>query len=192
MEHKEAYGIQINQKIIELLRPLYISIDELVYMYSKMIEEEWNVNIIPASIKKLQALNLILSNGNLSSHGERLVADCLGYIPITKNEEDRFEEIWELFPRHDGYRNFDKTRLIRYNKQKTKDDYVIALQSYSHDKLANALKAEIKFRQDSSSENLFKYMTGSHNWFVRKCYETFMNTPVEEDIKPDEYGKDIS
>lgn len=184
--------MKLNENIIKICNTYFLSIDELVYMYTLFINENWDVNIIPASIKKLTNLNLI-SGDKLTPAGEDLVIAALteeGENKITP-DKDRFDEIWEIYPRHDGFMNFDKTRVLRFNKAQTKQDYQEALQTYTHEQLLNALKAEIQFRSNPSSENLFKYMPASHNWFRRKCYETFMGAELEHKTD-NEYGKEIS
>lgn len=185
--------MKITNKTVELINAYFLTIDELVYLYTLFINEDWHINITPASIKKLQSLNLLQDTGLTPTAQDLVVSATIlaGDDVKTDNiDDEKFNEIWLTFPRDDGFQNFEKTRLIRYNKQMTKADYQVALREYTHEELLHALQAEIAFRSNSTKENMFKYMPASHNWFKRKCYEPFINSTIEEKIH--EYGKEIS
>lgn len=150
---------------------------------------------MPASINKLNRMGLI-KDGEISETGELLLFACLDNEEEVATEKvsvpSNFDEIWLLFPRDDGYRNFSTSRTIRWNKKETKAQYELALKLYSHKDLVNALKREITYRSSNSTkENLFKYMKGSINWFKDQSYLNFID---EENVSStnNEFGKTIS
>lgn len=182
--------MQLTKDVVAKANQYRISIEELVYIYTLFIGEVWDIGIFPASILKLTRLGILDANEKLTVVGENVLLDCL---PIVKEEpkleEDLFDEIWLKFPRDDDYRHFGKTRLIRYNKAETKRAYEEALKEFSHAQLLAALEREIRYRQDSKRENLFKYMKSSLNWFKQKAFMDFME---EEAInQKEEYGKEV-
>lgn len=182
--------MNVNNHTIEKIREYFIGLTELGILYSKLKCLDWNISIFPDLINKMIRLGYLDSNENITPKGELVVANCL----ITESElstQDKFGEIWEIFPRDDGFRNFPKTRMIRYNKAKTQADYINALKEYPHETLLQALKNEISFRQrNTSTENMMKYMKGSHNWFETKAYENFLDNISEDDVNT--YGKELS
>lgn len=110
--------------------------------------------------------------------------------PIEPPNEDQFEEFWKLFPKNDAFRTFPKTRDLRLNKVETKKQYKIARQTYSHEQLIEALKAEVADKSGSTIKNMFTYMKGSVNWLKDKAFLDFMNyeSPSEEE---NFFGKNI-
>lgn len=181
--------MQLTKDTIAKANQYRINIEELVYLYTLFVGENWDIAIFPASIVKLTRLGILDSNEKLTAAGENVVIDCLPMPAEPKIEEDQFDEIWLKYPRDDEYRHFGKTRLLRYNKAETKRAYQEVLKEYSHEDLLAALEREIRYRQDSKRENLFKYMKSSLNWFKHRAFMDFME---EEAInQQEEYGKEV-
>lgn len=181
----------ITNKLIEAIGANYITLDELAFIYSLYFKQGWDINLMPVSINKLRRFGVITEDGELSPSGELLLFNCLSDQPsvVIESVDSKFEELWALFPRDDGYKNFPKTRMIRWNKKETRAQYEDALTQCSHEVIMNALRNEIAFRQESSAENMFKYMKGSANWLRDRVYLNFVDYEQEEE---NQYGKGIS
>lgn len=135
-------------------------------------------------------MGLIDESCSLTAIGESVLSGCANTEHATSAPlEDKFDEIWALFPKDDGFRHFGKTRMIRWNKSESKKAYLEALKTYTHQDLLKALRNEIAFRNDSSKENLFKYMKGSVNWFKHQSFVDFLED--SEEVR-DEHGKGLS
>lgn len=181
--------IQLDKNLAKLIASYYLSIDEFAYMYSKIIEEDWDINLTPGSMNKLKRLNL-LENETLTDSAIDLLASCLELKfekPVQEDKESKFEEFWKLYPRDDGNNQHSKTRQLRWNKPETKKLFLEC--EKSADELINALNNEINFRKAPSKENMFAYMCNSVNYFKKKAYETFLT--FEEDNIDELYGKEI-
>ena len=116
--------MKIDNTVIQNASANYLSLDELAFLYSSFFDLKWEVNVIPASILKLRRMGYIDETDKVTAGGEAVLFSCVQTNfeetkPIA-NIEDRFDEIWMLFPRDDGYRHFSKTRMIRWNKAETK------------------------------------------------------------------------
>lgn len=184
----------INKELIQLIELKNLKLDEIVYLYDCFTGHQLDFNPSAATLKKLEYYGYILHD-KVTSKGEELIGELLRAMgsttpTITNSAEDKFNEIWLAFPKDDSTDVFPKTRLIRYNKDKTKRDYLTALREYSHEELLKAVKAEVSSRSVMSKDNMLKYMKSSHNWFEQKVYLDWMDT-TEKEIK-DEYGKQIS
>lgn len=184
--------IKITKEVLEAANNNYVSLDELVYLYTILFGlGDWPVNIAPVSLNKLQRLNLIADNV-LTPGGEALVIECFG----ESSEEEKpkpssdFDEIWLMFPRYAKFRHWDDNRPIRYNKELTRKKYEEALLDLPHETLVSCLQKELRYRSTfSTKENLFKYMKISYNWFGQQAYREFIDD--EEIIEKDDFGKEI-
>ena len=182
--------MKITNKVIENAYANYLTIDELVFIYNKFFDLKWSAKITPASINKLIRLGLLDAEYNLTSDGETILFYCIEEESALVPKNDRFEEIWVLFPRDDGFREFSKTRMIRWNKSEAKKQYEELLSEVSHDELVKALNKELEYRSThSTKENLFKYMRGPVNWFKERTYLEFVDYEPEEKL---DYGKQVS
>lgn len=134
-------------------------------------------------------MGLIETHGKLSVVGENLVGELLVATPVAAvKSSDDFEEFWKLYPATDEFRHFPKTRQLRWNKQLTRTEYELALAKASHEEIMAGLRGEIAFRQDSQTENLFKYMKSSVNWLRSE----YWNEHTEAEEKGSLHGKEIS
>jgi hypothetical protein len=184
--------MKITKEVVNNTASNFISLDELAFLYSLEFNENWLINLSPASTNKLVRMGLI-ENDSITTYGSGVVYACLDEKEevIKPVVENKFDEIWLKFPRDDSYRHFTTTRPIRWNKKETKIHYSKALETHTHEQLLKALKNEIDYRAaNSTQENLFKYMKGSVNWFKDQSYLNFIE---DEEIKLDnEFGKEIS
>lgn len=184
----------IDEKVISNATANFLTLDELVLLYCRYFDYNWNINIAPAYINKLQRLGLINPDGNITTAGEVVLFSCIETEPkveVKSNKEDSFNEIWLMFPRDDSFRHFPVSRTIRWNKAETKRHYLDALNTHTHQQLVSALQNELKYRTaNSTKENLFKYMKGSVNWFKDQAFLNFVDD--EETNITDDYGKEVS
>lgn len=182
--------MKITDKTVENLKTNYIGILEAVHLYSLYFDTNWDLEVPPILLNKLERMGLI-EKGKITSMGETILFSVLDEEVVIPSE-DRFDEIWLLFPKDDGHRVYSKTRPIRWNKQATKKAYQELLKTgeVTHEELMTALTNEIRYRTtNSAKDNLLKYMYGSANWFIKKAYENFLEDTEEE---TNEYGKSIS
>ncbi|WP_333640711.1 hypothetical protein [Mesotoga prima] len=127
-------------------------------------------------------------DGTLTGVGETVLFDCIAEIKTEQVNADRFDEIWLLFPRDDSFKSFSKTRLIRSNKPKAKEEYFAAIaRGATHEQLIASLQNEINYRSSSDGENLFKYMRSPVNWFK---LDTYLDYEETENVRED-YGKQL-
>lgn len=133
---------------------------------------------------------MLNEDGSVSGVGETVLFECIAKQPNNlNNNENRFEEIWLLFPRDDEFRGFPKTRLIRTNKVRAKEEYYHCIaRGATDEQLITALNNEIRQRSDSQSENLFTFMRSPINWFRNDTYMDYLEVDAEE---RKEYGKQI-
>lgn len=185
--------MKITNEVINTCNEYLINLEELAYLYNKLLNLNWNLTTSPSSLAKLKRLNMLDEELNITSTGQAALVNIIQYIPtkVVVEIEDKFEEIWKIFPKDDSFRHFPNSRMIRWNKPETKRLYAEAIQEYSHERLINALKKEIDYRSlNSTKENLFKYMKGSVNWFRDKSYLNFMDEEIEQ--KGIEHGKELA
>lgn len=184
--------MKINRDVIETIKASFITLDELAHMYNIYTDSNWDLNVYPASINKLLRLNMIDSKGQLTNIGENVLMECFAEDAPPKIEatEDFFSDFWKLFPRDDGWGNFNRTRQLRWNKVETKSEYDLALKNYSHEEIMDALKREIKYRSIPSRDNMFSFMCNSVNWFKKKAFEAFIDGEDNENVE-DSYGKKV-
>ena len=184
--------MMINNNVLSKISEYFITVDELIFLYSEFLDLKWNISLTPGSLLKLERLHYY-ENKTVTPTGESILFDCIGKLPsieVPKPTGDRFDEIWLMFPRDDQYRHFDKTRPIRYNKIVTRKAYQDLINNgVTHEDLVKGLENELIYRKDSSTVNLLKYMKASANWFETQQYLEFMNT---EDSAKDQYGKALS
>lgn len=183
----------INHHVINALSSNYLTADELIYLYNEYFKYGWDWEISPGSILKLKKTGFLDESGKVSVIGESLLLDLVTEVPIVPEvaTEEQFEEIWSLYPRDDSFRQFPKTRTLRWNKVETLRQYKIARQTYSHEQLMFALKNEISDRNGSTIKNMFTYMKSSVNWFKDQAFLDYMTREVE----PEEehfHGKNIN
>jgi hypothetical protein len=183
--------MNITKEIVQVCNTNYISIEELVYLYTLYIEENWDLNIYPASIYKLQRLNFISSEGVLSSTGENLLSQ-LSLPTKSPSEVSRFEEFWLAFPKDDEHHTFNKTRAIRTNKAVAQLEYdrVISDKKATQEQLIEAVTNEVTYRKSFRMENYLKYMKSPTNWLRDSVY--LDKYELEDTVKDqEEYGKSI-
>lgn len=186
--------MKISTKVIENATANYLSLDELAFLYSAFFNYKWEVNIMPASLIKLKRLGYLDEKDELTLVGENVLFSCIEKevepTPISTTKNEKFDEIWMMFPKDDGYRHFEKSRIIRWNKAETKREYEEALKKVKHEDLVRALNNEVAYRKLSSTkENFFKYMKSSVNWFKTEQYNEFID---EQQNVEDSHGKELS
>lgn len=187
--------MELNDEVIKKINENYMTLDELALLYSLMLNLNWDLNITPASVNKLKRLKFLDENSVLTPEGEQFLFECLPIKPTQKpegKEVDLFEEFWTTYPKDDAIKNFQASRLLRWNKGETRRLYKEALTTVSHSQLLQALKAEIAYRvKNSNVENKLKYMFGSVNWFKNKGYLEFLGEELVEDKEQQNYGKEL-
>jgi len=182
----------ITKDIILLCNTNYITVEELIYLYTLYIEEDWRMNIYPASIFKLERLGF-LKNGILTSSGESLLADIPRPTPSAQSK-DRFEEFWLAFPRDDEHHTFPKTRAIRINKALTRLEFnnVIEANKATQEQLIDSVTKEVAYRKSFRTENYLRYMKSPPNWLRDSIYLDTENFSVEEGLEDVGYGKEVN
>jgi len=180
--------MNITRKTIDDCNANMISVDELIYLYTKYIQEDWDMNLYPASISRLKRLGF-LDGEELSAMGENLVAE---FVKTERKVEKptRFEEFWLSFPKDDEHHTFSRTRAIRSNKALTKIEYEdTVVKGITEDTLIEAVKKEVTWRKTFKMSNYLKYMKSPVNWLRDSVYLDSDNFDSAE-IK-DEYGKEL-
>jgi hypothetical protein len=186
--------MNINKEVIQLCKTNYIQVEELVYLYTLYIEEDWEMNIYPASIFKLQRLGFIDSTNKLTASGETLLANDFDIKPPKGLEETyRFEEFWSNWPKDDEHHTFARTRAIRVNKALTKLEYdkVINESKATQEELINAVKKEVVWRMSFRMSNTLKYMKSPANWLKDSIYLDTDNYILPNEVTQEEYGKNV-
>lgn len=185
--------MNINQNVIDALSSNFLTADEYIYLHNEYFKLGWDWVISPGSLFKLKKTGFLEESGKVSVIGESLILSLVSETPSVEQtdfSEQQFDEIWFLFPKDDAFRQFPKTRTLRWNKLETMRQYKIARQSYSHEQLVFALKNEISDRNGSTIKNMFMYMKSSVNWFKDQAFLDYMTREAE----PEEemfHGKSI-
>lgn len=186
--------MNITKEVITLCKTNYIQVEELVYLYTLYIEENWEMNIYPASIYKLQRLGFINNEGKLTASGETLLANDFDIKPNSATAElYRFEEFWNAFPKDDEHHTFTKSRAIRVNKALTKLEYdkVINEEKATQQQLIDAANTEVKWRKSFRMSNFLTYMKSPANWLRDSIYLDVENYVIVNQDLPEEYGKNV-
>lgn len=181
----------VDKNVVSRLHSNYLTLDEFAFLYQKFVQEDWNIVLPKTSILKLENNNMIDDKEELTPIGETVIVDCIGDdSPKTINFDGRFEEIWKMFPAHDGFRSFPRTRDIRVNKSEALQEYHSArARGATDEQMVEALKIEIKKRSASETQNAFTYMKSPANWFRKNGW---MDSEDEETVvQKREYGKQV-
>jgi len=103
--------------------------------------------------------------------------------PVSISPNIYFEEFWNIYPSHDGYGQFKRTRSLKANKEGCNTKYNQYIKSgIKHGDIIKALEFEIEDRKKSNS---MKFMKNSLTWLNQKEWEV-----VNEMIEKDEDTKD--
>ena len=182
----------INYQTVQIAKINYLSIDELSYLYMLCIEDDWELNIFPASIAKLKRFNLLTDDNEVTPAGVSIVSQVLETAPTKTsiNYEEEFEKFWLAFPRDDEHHTFSRSRAIRINKAVAFTAFVNTLnnEKVTATILVEAVEKEITYRKTFKQENYLKYMKSPANWLRDKVYlDDFSNEITEEEG----YGKQV-
>ncbi len=163
----------LSKDAIKICKDSMISLDDLVYMYTLLKNEDWGVELSTASYMKLVRLGLV-DTDSLTEDGITLVALALGEYEVPSANLQRFDEFWTLYPYSDKMLNYPFTRVIRTNKVETKRAYTDAvLSGVSEDQIIEALRNHIDQLSTSTARfksNPFKYMKAPLRWLNDKDY----------------------
>lgn len=182
--------MRINKETVLQANKNFLSVEELVYIYTVFINEDWEMKLAPAAVNRLVRMGLLKDPKTITPEGEEVLAACSEQEVVTVEKTDKFEEFWSLYPKSDGFDRWPATRILRYSKPKTKEAYHNTIASgITHERLMKALKREIGFRSRPSSSNEFKYMNNSVNYLKTQAY---MNYDEDDEIEETlEHGKEI-
>jgi hypothetical protein len=185
----------VTTEMLETLKIYFLSLDDVMYLYKIVVDPTIDYEVVPAVINKLTRYGFI-KNDKPTPQAEQLLIELIDEEPepvTPKYDEEAFNKLWLMFPKDDAYRHHSPTRPIRYNKQETRKAYQAALNDVTHEQLVSCLEKELFYRRSSESENLFKYMKGSLNWFKDKAYENYIDEDDNTFYKYDEkFGTELS
>jgi hypothetical protein len=163
----------LTKQTIKTCKDSMLSLDELVYMYTLLRNEDWGVELSTPSYMKLVRLGLV-TDDTLTDEGITLVALALGEYEVPSVNLTKFDEFWKIYPYSDKVLNYPFTRVIRTNKIETKRAYTDAvLGGVSEDVIIEALKEHIEQLSSSTTRfksNPFKYMKSPLRWLTDKDY----------------------
>lgn len=183
-------SVNISRSIIAECNTNQISLDELIFLYTLFIEQDWDIRIYPASLAKFVRFGLLTKDHMLTEQGELLVSSLIQVEKPVQVTSDRFEEFWEAFPKDDEHGMFPKTRAIRVNKLAAKKEYEKLLaEKVSEDTLIDCLNTEVQWRKSFTNSNFLTYLKSPANWLSNKAYLDSENYILQE--PEDRYGKDV-
>jgi hypothetical protein len=182
--------MKITKETINIANINFISVEELIFLHTRIIGEDWEIKISPNSISKLVRMGFLKDINTITPTGETVVGCCDTSVPIAVTKSGNFEEFWKAYPQHDGHDKFLRSRLLRLNKLQTNIEYNLVISSgVNPSSLLKALLSEIKFRSQPGPNNAFKYMKNSVNYLKTQAYMDYMDFENEE--TRDEYGKSV-
>jgi hypothetical protein len=191
----------INEKVIKILKNHSIPLTNYFVLYCISNNLDWYKQIKEDRIGTIQYLTrrkFITSDMQITETGKKLLE---GQLVVKKTKkalnsqeqlqewQENFAEFWKLFPASDKYRHWKRTRALRVNKTRAFKYFCDILDrgEYSYEQIRNALKADIKAKEDSSViENQFKYMQAITSWLNKGIFEGY----ISEDIMKDEEEDD--
>lgn len=193
---------------------------QLYYLYLASIgSDPSEFKIAPAYLIKLIKEGYITSNNTITSRGLELLSD-VGLInevqlhnsknsveliasktkavkryEIEINEHPDFKEFWELYPINDGRHGHLVSRVLRWNKNATRELFKEAIENgYDSKDIVKALRNEITYRDaiTNSDSNAYKFMHSSVNYFKNENFVKFIDYDTNSTkVDRDEFGKDV-
>lgn len=183
-------NIKIDKNTLDLLSANYITADEYIYLYLQLYHPGEEYFITPASIQKLKRMDYLDESNQPTGRAETIICKDEERVSTSDGYSKQFNELWLKFPLDDKYRNWPKTRPIRYNKAKTFESYKkVISKGVEHSTLLTALDNELKYRSTQLDSNSFKFMKISYNWLDSGEYENFLEIDINENY--DEFGKQV-
>jgi len=161
----------ISEKTLAVCKDNFISLEELVYLYSLMTSNGWEIDLSVAQHDKLKRLGYI--DGDYPTpYAESVVADAIALSTHKENYSSEFESFWRAFPR-----GTEEGRTLRTQKARAYALYSQALASgHAPQHLLSKLKEDVD-RKTSSKDGL-KYMRGIVNWLRLETYNEIDDEPI--------------
>ncbi len=184
-------SVNISKEIIEQCNINYMLLEELIFLYTLFIQEDWDIRIFPASLTKLKREGFISKDDELTEKGETFVNEVLKPTIVREEKaEIDFESFWQAFPKDDEHGMFVKTRAIRVNKAAAEKEYRKTLaEGITEEYLLKCLQLEVAWRKTFMSSNFLTYIKSPTNWLSSKAYLDIENYELDEPNDP--YGKDV-
>lgn len=170
----------INKEVINKCRELFISLDELAYLYCRGMSVDWGIELTTTSSHKLYALGLLTEDFISDKCLDMLSTLFPAYI---KSEEytPEFEKFWKRYPRDTG-----TGRDLKGHKRAAFTAYQSAInRGFSPNIMQRGLEMELAMKS-SSAEGL-KFMKHILNYLNTDHFNKF----TDEDIQFNRYGKDL-
>jgi len=173
----------INKEVIKLCADNYISLEELVYLYTVFLNEDWEVQLSVASLTKIKRLGLI-DDVDLTEAGLFLIASATSGAEHRPAVVERFEEFWTSYPTDDAVLGHQLSRKIKGSKQTAKKAYEAAVQmGATEESIIKGLKNQLDFLLSLPNRytvNPLKFFKAPKRWLEEKEWEDFQG---KEQIK---------
>jgi hypothetical protein len=170
--------------LIKLIKEGYITSGNIITLKGKALLNEVGL------INEVQVFNSMNSDEFNTSK-----AKTVKKYEIEINEHPDFKEFWELYPINDGRHGHLVSRVLRWNKNATRELFKEALEKgYNSKDIVKALRNEITYRDaiTNSDSNAYKFMHSSVNYFKNENYVKFIDYDTNSTkIDRDEFGKDV-
>jgi hypothetical protein len=160
----------------------HLTLDEVGYMFSVMLEEDWGIKLSDGALNKLAALGLYNDRlGCLTLSGIDLVvslSDAGDRAPKAAEYTEEFDEFWEEYPVTDAHAQWGVSRKIRgRDKARAYQQYLQCIASGdTPEEILEGLRAEVLFRKETSiRENNLKFMKSPVNFLSLGVYKDYRN-----------------
>lgn len=156
----------LDKEVIKKCNENFVTLEEMVYLYSKVTDSDYGVELTIPSLSKLQRQGY-LSGAQMTQQGAELVSYVFGTNPVVDKEYSKeFEAFWKLYPANDGIGGV-VTKKLKGSKVLSYTRYKQALaRGYSDEEIYQGLVNHIAFLNSTltTRKNPFTYMKACHNW----------------------------
>lgn len=168
----------INKELIKLCADNFISLEELVYLYTVFLNEDWEVQLSVHSLTKLRRMGLV-TEVDLTEAGLFLIASATAGAEHRPAVVEKFEEFWTLYPSSDAVLGHPLLRKIKGSKQAAKKAYEAAVQlGAAEDNIIKGLKNQLDFLLSLPNRytvNPLKFFKAPKRWLEEKEWEDFLD-----------------
>ena len=162
--------MKLTKETVKLSKERFLTIEELVYIYTLGMGEDWELNLSEGQKSKLDAMGLTKS-GVLTEEGNILYALMGDEKEIRMEYNKNFEIFWRAYPSSDAFGVWPETKKIRRYTLK-KECYVLyleALKEASHEEMMLGLSNYIdNLKRNSIKENKLRYMVSPLRYLKEK------------------------